>query len=244
MQSMTQRGLGREGEVMPAFQPAMEQHAMNAMVEVKPIDLTIHREVPADIEAMRRTLTEVVDEVTAFRRSSDGWGGWYVGWDGVAGMIPVVGDVYSLYAATVMLRSAIKAKCSLGTKLGGLGMAGVDFAIGLLPGAGDIADFLFRSHAWFGDMILTDAWSKIDQIAQHRRRLPHLSDEEVKQEQTRLRDVLFRGGNSETMRYVRLGAVTLLSLFTLHQCRLKEEARQETIRACEARGGWFCSIRN
>lgn len=217
---------------------------MNAMIEVNSNELTILREVPADIEEMRRTLCEVVDEVTTFRKSVDGWGGWYVGWDGVAGMIPVVGEAYSLYATTVMMQAAIKAKCSLGTKLGGLGMMGVDFVIGLVPGVGDVADLLFRSHAWFGGMVINDARSKIAQIEEHRRRLPYLAEEDAKKEQTRLRDVLFRGGNTETMRYVRLGVVAMLCLVTLHECRKKEEARQETIRACEARGGWFCSVRN
>jgi hypothetical protein len=242
MHMTIERGPGREGEAVSSAMPVVVgRRSVDALSEVRPPQL---REVPADIEAMRRTLCEVVDEVTAFRRSSDGWGGWYVGWDGVAGLIPVVGDVYALYATTVMMQAAIKAKCSLGTKLSGLGMMGMDCAMGLLPGAGDIADLLFRSHAWFGGMVLSDARSKIDQIEEHRRRLPHLSDEEASKEQTRLRDVLFHGGSSEAMRYARLGVVAVLCLVTLHECRKKEEARQETIRACEARGGWFCSVRN
>lgn len=214
----------------------IEKHAATAIV--------VHAAtLPADILAMQKRLVEVSAEVTALRKQADGLIFGKFGVDAFAGILPVVGEVYSLYAGTVLMQEAIKAKCSWGTKLSGLALMAVDFAIGTVPVAGDIFDFLFRSHAWFAGMIQTEAETKLAQIEEVRQRLPSLSSEEAEKHIAALRDALLRNGSTETMRFARVGMVALVCMFGMYQCRAAHDVRQESIRLCEAQGKWFCGSR-
>lgn len=214
----------------------MEKRSVTDVVEYAPA-------LPADILAMERRLIEVCADVKSFRRLSDGLLFGVVGIDGMVSVIPVAGEIYSVYVGTVLMQEAIKSKCSLGTKLSGLALMGVDVAVGAIPGGGDVFDLFFRSHAWFAGMIVTEAETKLAQIGETRQRLPSLSEDAAQKVITALRDSLFHNGRTELFRFARMGVVALLCLYGLHQCRAAQEARQESIRQCEARGGWLCSTR-
>lgn len=202
------------------------------------------RSLPPDIDAMRRRLQDVHEEVTRFSGVADGLIFGKVGVDGLIGLIPGVGGVYSVYGGVVLLIQAIKAKCSLRTILLGIMMVAIDVVVGILPVGGDIADMLFRSHAWFGGMILNEVDAKLAYVARAEQSLAAASPAEHERQVKQLGDYLFRSGKSQMAVYVRLALVTAVCLFLVQECRRAQEARQETIRVCEARGGWFCSVRN
>ncbi len=200
--------------------------------------------LPPDVDAMRRRLLDVQEEVTRIRRVTDGMFFGTVGLDGLIGVIPFVGCAYSVYGGIVLLIQAIKAKCSLRTILMGIMMVTIDVVIGILPVAGDIADMLFRSHAWFAGMILNEVEAKLAYIARIEDSLAATSSADGQRQVQQVRDHLFRGGKSEATVNLRLVFVVAACLFLVHECRRAQDARQETIRACEERGGWFCSVRH
>jgi hypothetical protein len=195
--------------------------------------------LPPDIAVMRRRLLEVQETVGSFKRRADGLLFGVIGLDALIGLVPVAGGLYSSYGGLYLLQQAIKAKCSLGTILMGCLLVMADVVIGVFVGAGDIADVVLRTHAWFGGMILDEVDTKLGHIDRH----AHAAMAGAIQGDTELRDQLYRGGKSQSVVYIRLGIVAAICMFLLHECRRAEEARQESIRACEARGGWFCSWR-
>lgn len=201
-------------------------------------------ELPPDVAAMRSRLSDVQEEVTEFSRVSDGLLFGKIGMDGLIGLIPIVGGAYSAYGGLWLLMQAIKAKCSLSTVMSGIGLVLADIVIGLFVGVGDIVDFFFRSHAWFAGMILNEVEAKLAYVERTQQSLLSAPGEEQESRIRLVRDHLFRGGKSELAVYIRLGLAAAFCLFLVHECRRAEEARQESIRACEARGGWFCSVRH
>lgn len=69
-----------------------------------------------------------------------------IGLDGLVGLIPGVGDAIGGLAAFYMIILADRAGYSSSTKLKMALIAFADFAIGLVPIVGDIADFFFKGH--------------------------------------------------------------------------------------------------
>lgn len=200
-------------------------------------------ELPPDVDAMRRRLRDVRQNVGEFRRMADGMF-LGVGLDGLIGLVPIVGGGFAALGGLWLLMHAIKAKCSLGTMMTGIALVVVDVVVGEFVGPGDVADFLFRSHAWFAGMILNDVEAKLAYVERTQQALVSASGEEQENRMRLVRNHLFRGGRSELASQIRIAIVAAICLFLVHECRRAQEARQETIRACEARGGWFCTIRH
>ena len=74
-------------------------------------------------------------------------GGFKFGWDGIIGLLPVVGDTASLGLSGMLIFEGAR----LGARKRVLGRmavnTGVDYVIGLVPFAGDLLDFANRSNA-------------------------------------------------------------------------------------------------
>lgn len=77
-----------------------------------------------------------------------GVGPWGVGLDGVLAWVPVVGTVYSVGAAALLLREAVQTGASRGTLLRMAGYLGLDSVASGVPFVGWAVDTLFTGHAF------------------------------------------------------------------------------------------------
>ncbi|MDA1066357.1 MAG: DUF4112 domain-containing protein [Verrucomicrobia bacterium] len=70
------------------------------------------------------------------------------GWDGIIGLIPVVGDTLTLLPQLYLLYEAYRTKVGAWTILKMLANVGIDWLIGAIPVVGDIFDVAFRSNLY------------------------------------------------------------------------------------------------
>ncbi len=70
-----------------------------------------------------------------------------IGWDGVIGLIPGVGDLSTALFASWMLKEAQRVGVPLHKRMLIGFHYGVDFLIGLVPVVGDIFDFGYKANA-------------------------------------------------------------------------------------------------
>lgn len=68
------------------------------------------------------------------------------GWDGLLGVIPVIGDTISILPQFYLLFEAVRLKMPVIVLIKMLGNILFDWLIGLVPVLGDIADVVFRSN--------------------------------------------------------------------------------------------------
>jgi hypothetical protein len=70
------------------------------------------------------------------------------GWEAVIGMVPVIGDAIGVFFALLLFKTACKVEGGLSTtvKLLMLINIAVDFAVGLVPFVGDLADGAFKCN--------------------------------------------------------------------------------------------------
>ncbi|MAI90346.1 DUF4112 domain-containing protein [Ponticaulis sp.] len=73
-------------------------------------------------------------------------GGFGIGLDGIIGLIPGVGDLFTSAMGMYHISLAEKLGMGWGTKAQMMANLGVDFVIGLVPLLGDFLDFGFKSH--------------------------------------------------------------------------------------------------
>ncbi|KAI9488149.1 hypothetical protein BDB00DRAFT_982850 [Zychaea mexicana] len=78
-----------------------------------------------------------------------------VGLDGIIGLIPVVGDVITLFLALNLVRVAARANLPNYIIFKMLMNVFIDFALGLTPVAGDILDILYKAN-WRNALILEE----------------------------------------------------------------------------------------
>ena len=83
-------------------------------------------------------------------------GPWGVGADAVIGVVPGLGNVYTLGAGGLILAQAMRAGVSAVTLLSMIGVLLLDAILTLIPVAGDVGDALFRGHAIAGRMARND----------------------------------------------------------------------------------------
>jgi len=69
-----------------------------------------------------------------------------IGLDGIIGLVPGVGDLFTSAMGMYHIRLADKLGMGWGTKAQMMGNLGVDFVVGLVPLLGDFLDFGFKSH--------------------------------------------------------------------------------------------------
>ena len=86
--------------------------------------------------------------------------GWRFGLDGIVGLVPVVGDTLSLAPAAYILWQARRLGVSNHT-LGRMTVnAGIDYAVGLVPFAGDLFDTVFKSNLRNIELVKRDLLSR------------------------------------------------------------------------------------
>lgn len=73
-------------------------------------------------------------------------GGFGIGLDGIIGIIPGVGDLFTTAMGMYHIKLADQLGMGWGTKAQMATNLGVDFVIGLVPVLGDFLDFGFKSH--------------------------------------------------------------------------------------------------
>ncbi|MDP3341601.1 DUF4112 domain-containing protein [Frigidibacter sp.] len=69
-----------------------------------------------------------------------------IGLDGLIGLIPGVGDTVGLAVSGWMISEAVQAGARRRTIARMAGNAVLDWAVGIVPVAGDLFDFAFKSH--------------------------------------------------------------------------------------------------
>lgn len=73
-------------------------------------------------------------------------GGYRIGWDGIVGLIPGIGDLVGMVISLYIVTVAMRLGASKTTLLRMLGNIGVETAIGTIPVVGDIFDLAFKAN--------------------------------------------------------------------------------------------------
>lgn len=201
--------------------------------------------LPGDIESYRVKLLSVYDEMEKHQKSMDGLILGYVGLDSLLGWIPVVGELLSGAMTFWLIGKAGQVKMPLGGRLMIILFGILDVVIGMFTGAGDVVDFFFRAHAWNAGRVKVHIAMQVNQIEIARKQIstmgPINDDHPIL---NHLRDALFRGGKSKTGVWIQYGLIALLCAGLFSYCTYQENLRQERIKACHARNGWFCEWRS
>jgi hypothetical protein len=195
-------------------------------------------DMPADIQAHRVKLLATRNDVTQFGRYMDGYLFGVVGADAIVSLVPVIGDVFCGLMMFWLLGKAGQVRMPWGERLVIIGLGVLDTVIGMVPVVGDIADFFFRAHGWSAARVNAHIEMQLQQIeavgplpTDH----PHMHH---------LRDALFRGGKTKQDVWIRFGIIGAVCAGLLAYCSHQADLRHERILACEARGEWFCSMKN
>ncbi|TQS71675.1 DUF4112 domain-containing protein [Rhodobacteraceae bacterium] len=70
-----------------------------------------------------------------------------IGWDGIIGLVPGIGDTLALAPAAYIVWSARRMGVPTHVLIRMLGNTGADWVIGLVPLLGDVLDFGFKSNS-------------------------------------------------------------------------------------------------
>ncbi len=74
-------------------------------------------------------------------------GGYKVGWDGIIGLIPGIGDLVTAGVSAYIIYIARKHGVSKWAMLKMIANSGIDLTVGVIPVVGDVADFLWKANA-------------------------------------------------------------------------------------------------
>ncbi|MEI4471484.1 DUF4112 domain-containing protein [Frigidibacter sp. MR17.24] len=99
-----------------------------------------------DLAARQRSLERIARVARAMDTRFVLPGGFRLGWDGIIGLIPGVGDSIGLAVSGWMILEAHRLGAGRGTLARMVGNAAVDWALGSVPVLGDIFDIAFKSH--------------------------------------------------------------------------------------------------
>lgn len=114
------------------------------------VDRTAHATATKQVSAVERNriaarrikrLANLMDDSITLPGTS-----FRVGWDGIVGLVPVVGDLATSISAGYVVVEAARAgvpKRALAVMLGRLGL---DAVIGVVPVAGDVFDFVYKAN--------------------------------------------------------------------------------------------------
>ena len=72
---------------------------------------------------------------------------WRFGLDAVIGLLPVAGDAITALIGGAMVVEALRLRLGTGVVVKMLGNLGIDFVVGLVPGADLVLDVAFKAHA-------------------------------------------------------------------------------------------------
>ena len=74
-------------------------------------------------------------------------GGYRIGWDGIIGLIPGIGDVVGLSVSAWIVFGAARLGASKATLARMAGNVALESLIGAIPVLGDLFDFVFKANA-------------------------------------------------------------------------------------------------
>lgn len=109
------------------------------------------------LEAYEARLLQSKREVSQFIKTSEGLLFKFIGLDGLIGLIPIGGALYTAGGGFWLLSQSGRVRADFADKATIFALTLVDICIGLVPGAGDAIDFFFRSHAWNGRRLIDRA---------------------------------------------------------------------------------------
>jgi len=96
------------------------------------------------------TLERRAREIAAFGRFLDSSirlpGGFRIGWDGIIGLVPGVGDVVGLGLSGWLVWRAVELGMPGGVILRMLGNVAIETVVGVVPVLGDLFDFVFKAN--------------------------------------------------------------------------------------------------
>jgi hypothetical protein len=213
------------------------------VVTTRPLAVALSTEIVAH----EARLLDIREEVLNHRRWMDGLLFGYFGVDSVITWVPVVGEAVTVGTTGWLLIKASQARMSGCEKLLIFTLGAADTAIGAVTGVGDLIDAVaVRSNGWNARLIAAHCQTQLAQIEAVERRIDAGTATEADVEH--LRDALFHGGRTKSDRWLRLGVIgavcTALLGYCAYQDHLSHErelVRQERVKACQARGEWFCN---
>jgi hypothetical protein len=118
-----------------------------------------------EIENYEMELLKVRSQIENLMKISDGLLFGQLGIDALIGIIPGIGEVYTLLASCWMFALAVKVKTPIGDILTLIFLTLVDIGFGFVPAAGDIIDVFLRVHSWFGSTLIEGIDRKLGAIS-------------------------------------------------------------------------------
>jgi len=99
-------------------------------------------------------------------------GGYRIGWDGIIGLIPGIGDVVGMAISSYILVSAIRLGASRSTVVRMIGNIGTETVLGAVPLLGDVFDLIFKANSRNMKILQSQ---QLDPAVTHRKSLVGLS---------------------------------------------------------------------
>ena len=96
---------------------------------------------PYEIHPNVQLLAKVMDDFIVVPGTN-----FRIGLDGIIGLIPVAGDVATIFIGGVILQEASRLGVSRWTKLRMYMNYAIDLVVGIVPVVGDMFDFAFKAH--------------------------------------------------------------------------------------------------
>ena len=69
-----------------------------------------------------------------------------IGWDGLVGLVPGIGDLATAFSSSYVIVTAAKAGIPVGAVVVMVGRLCIDTVVGLLPVFGDVFDFVYKAN--------------------------------------------------------------------------------------------------
>lgn len=102
---------------------------------------------PAESASEHPTLIRLTRLSNFMDRSITLPGGFKIGWDGIIGLVPGIGDLIGMGVSLYILLGAMRLGASRATLVRMLGNIGVESVVGAIPLIGDIFDLAFRANS-------------------------------------------------------------------------------------------------
>lgn len=161
------------------------------------------------IEAYEANLNQSKTEIQSFIKTSEGLLFKFIGLDGLIGLVPVAGAIYTAFGGFWLLSQASRLRADFSEKSTIVFLTVVDICIGFFPVGGDLIDLFFRVHAWNGKRLLNRANIQLSMIDRARDQIAQGLNPDLSQ----LEDVLFRDGGTkgeQVLKYAMIIGVLLL----------------------------------
>jgi len=171
--------------------------------------------LPFKIEAYEISLQQSRKEIMNFVKLSDGLV-LGIGADGLIGLIPFVGGFYTAAGGLWLLSQAGRIKASFAEKVLISVLTLADVGIGIVVGPGDIIDFLFRTHAWTGNRLMSHIDTQLALIFRSREKLTQGLDPEFDE----LENLLFRKGKTKQEQALTYGLITVAIIAVIVGCSM------------------------